>query len=185
MPVFLDLCSGLGGASEAFTQEGWTVIRIENNPQLEYVPFTRILDVLDWTDWIDLLPRCDVIWASPPCTEFSLADWRKDREDLQPDMSIVQACLDIIDYLKPRVWVLENVRGACRFFEPLIGKHQQVIGPFFLWGQFPRIPMPYDSPQHRKMDVRDPQKRALIPFEVSMQFARTLEQQWTLRRWYA
>lgn len=184
MPVFLDLCSGLGGASEAFTQEGWTVIRIENNPQLEYVPFTRILDVLDWVDWVDSLPRIDVIWASPPCTPFSTADGNVHDN---PDMSIVQACLDIIDFFKPRVWVLENVRGACRHFKPLIGPHQQVIGPFFLWGKFPRIAMPYDDYGFlfRKMDVRDPQKRALIPFELSIQFFRTLEQQWTLRRWYA
>ncbi len=183
MPVILDLCSGLGGASEAFTQEEWTVIRIENNPELEYVPHTRILDVLEWVDWIEEIPRCDVIWASPPCTEFSTADWRKDWDNFEPDMSIVQACLDIIDFLKPRVWVLENVRGACRFFEPLIGWHQQRIGPFFLWGQFPRITMPYGF-KHSKMDVRDPQLRAVIPFEISSEFLRVLEHQWTLRRWF-
>ncbi len=71
MPVILDLCSGLGGASEAFTHEEWTVIRIEINPELEYVPHTRILDVLEWTDWIEDIPRCDVIWASPPTAQSS------------------------------------------------------------------------------------------------------------------
>ncbi len=73
MPVILVLCSGLGGASEAFTHEEWTVIRIENNPELEYVPDTRILDVREWPNWIEDIPRCDVIWASPPCREFSRA----------------------------------------------------------------------------------------------------------------
>tara|TARA_Y100000310_G_C20461782_1_gene705722 strand:- start:312 stop:884 length:573 start_codon:yes stop_codon:yes gene_type:complete len=190
MPVFLDLCSGLGGASEAFTQQGWTVIRVENNPELEYVPHTRILDVLEWADWIDQLPRCDVIWASPPCTEFSTASSVPRSVRGEPDMSIVQACLDIIDYMKPRVWVLENVQGACRYFEPLIGWHQQRIGPFFLWGQFPRITMPFDFRYKKNMGGAESRKRtaqevACIPFEISLEFARVLEQQWTLRRWYA
>jgi site-specific DNA-cytosine methylase len=30
----LDICSGLGGASEAFIDAGWEVTRLENNPLL-------------------------------------------------------------------------------------------------------------------------------------------------------
>ena len=39
----LDLCSGLGGASEAFVNHPhWEVIRIENNELLADVPHTRL-----------------------------------------------------------------------------------------------------------------------------------------------
>ncbi len=196
MPVILDLCSGLGGASEAFTLEEWTVIRIENNPELEYVPDTRILDVREWPNWIEDIPRCDVIWASPPCREFSRAydapAPRAERagEEFEPDMSIVQACLDIIDFMKPEIWTLENVIGAVPFISELIGEPSQKLGPFVLWGNHPHIHMPWDW-SHSKFDndswSTDPlraNKRALIPFEVSHQYAHTLEQQWTLRRWF-
>ena len=71
--TILDLCSGLGGWTEAFVQGGWNVIRIENNPALQYVPFTMELDVLKWEEWIDDIPHPDVIVASPPCREFSTA----------------------------------------------------------------------------------------------------------------
>ena len=38
-PWVLDLCSGLGGASEAFVKDPyWDVVRIENNPELAHVP---------------------------------------------------------------------------------------------------------------------------------------------------
>lgn len=185
--VMWDLCSGLGGWSEAFVQAGWVVIRVEVNPALEYVPFTRIWDVKEWVDWIDDLPHPELVVASPPCTEFSTADWRKDRETLKPDMSIVRACLDIIDYIKPDYWVLENVKGACRYFIPIIGHHRQAIGnrqspQFYLWGNFPYISMK-PGWKHYKTDVRDPQKRAMIPFELSFQLVRTLEQQSKLTRW--
>ena len=38
----LDLCSGLGGFSEAFVAAGHEVLRIEHNPLLADVPHTKI-----------------------------------------------------------------------------------------------------------------------------------------------
>ena len=46
--LFIDLFSGLGGASEAFMRsESWDVVRIENNPELSFVPNTITQSVLD------------------------------------------------------------------------------------------------------------------------------------------
>ena len=53
LPVMIDLFSGLGGASEAFVRDGWTVIRIENNMLLSGVPHTRMLDISRWQEWLD------------------------------------------------------------------------------------------------------------------------------------
>lgn len=194
--VCLDLCSGLGGWSEAFVQQGWTVIRIENNPELAHIAFTRQLDVLEWADWIDDIPHPDVILCSPPCLEFSEAYAaprmvaKRTGQPFEPDMSIVQACLDIIDFFKPTYWVLENVRGAQEFFLPLIGGRRQKISSFYLWGNFPLVPMPQDF-EHRKMDhdtwSENPLRaniRAMIPFEVSFQMESTIREQWNLQRWY-
>lgn len=185
--VVWDLCSGLGGFSEAFAQSDWVVIRIEINKDLEYVPFTRIWDVKEWMDWIDDLPHPDLIVASPPCTEFSCADWRKDRATHEPDMSVVKACLDIIDYIKPTWWIMENVKGAVRYFIPLIGHHKQAIGnkqcpQFYLWGNFPFIHMK-PGWKHFKLDTRDPQQRALVPFEISFQLKRAIETHVRIDRW--
>lgn len=185
--VIWDLCSGLGGWTEAFAQSDWVVIRIESNPDLEYVPFTRIWDVKDWMDWIDDLPHPDLIVASPPCTEFSTAN-PVSRSDFDPDMSIVQACLDIIDYAKPTYWVLENVKGACPYIRKLIGHHRQFIGPFYLWGSFPYL----DDRRLRgyKKDIggkksreRTAQEVAMIPFEMSFQLKRSFENQMRIDRW--
>ena len=49
----LDLCSGLGGASEAFANHPhWEVVRIENNEEVGIIPHTRFLDVQHWLDWL-------------------------------------------------------------------------------------------------------------------------------------
>ncbi len=50
----------------------------------------------------------DVIWCSPPCTEYSKAKTRGER-DLEGADALVRKSFEIIDYLKPRVWIVENV----------------------------------------------------------------------------
>ncbi len=184
--VVWDLCSGLGGWTEAFVQDGWTVIRIEINEELDFVPYTAIWDVKDWMDWIDDYPHPDLVVASPPCQEFSLATG-KPIEGRTPDMTIVKACLDIIDYIKPQWWVLENVRGATSFFAPLIGHHKQALGTrghpkFFLWGNFPEIIMK-PGWTHSISDKHTPQERALIPFEISFQLLRAVKNHIRIDRW--
>ena len=78
----LDLCSGLGGFSEAFVNSGHEVLRIENNPLLQDVPHTDIIDIFDVRDLLEdvaienpdpFFHDIDLILFSPPCYEFSLA----------------------------------------------------------------------------------------------------------------
>ena len=137
-------------------------------------------------DWIDDLPHPDLVVASPPCQEFSLATGRP-VAGREPDMSIVRACLDIIDYIKPQWWLLENVRGATSFFKPVLGHHKQAIGTrghpkFFLWGNFPEIIMKPNF-THSISDKHTPQERALIPFELSFQLLRAIKTHIRIDRW--
>jgi len=194
--VFLDLCSGLGGASEAFVSaSNWKAIRIESNPALEDVPHTHILDVLQWTDWIDRFPHPEVIWASPPCREFSRAynapAPASEREGIEfvPDLSIVRACTEIIDYFKPKWFIVENVQGAIGAFESLLGQPTQRIGPFYLWGRFPNIAVDRDFLHTKSQEdvwSTDPlraNKKAKVPLEISTGLLRACEDQMTLQRW--
>ena len=186
--VVWDLCSGLGGWSEAFVQDEWTVIRIEINEDLAYIPFTLHANVKEYHDWINMLPKPDLILASPPCTEFSLAqNFHNGRPD-HPDMSILFACIDIIDLMKPKYWCIENVAGACRFFEPHLGKHTQRAGPFFLWGNFPYVALDPSWTHDKEDNVKGPRhlrpnQRGKIPFEISFKMLQGFKQQKTLEEY--
>jgi len=51
----------------------------------------------------------------PPCTEFSKANYRLGKfKDRRPDMTIVNACLRIIEESRPDYWILENPVGMLR-----------------------------------------------------------------------
>jgi len=195
MKVMWDLCSGLGGASEAMLSNGWKVTRIENNNELGYVPNTIICDVEAFALRVDELDTPDLIWASPPCNEWSdgfnskKCTMRRAGEEYIPNLDILKTCMKIISEANPSYWVIENVKGAQEFFNPILGKPTQVIDGIYLWGNFPRLAMPVNY-QHRKIskefDLNDKlraNKRAKIPFEVSLQLMRSIQEQTTLEDW--
>jgi hypothetical protein len=156
MKHMLDLYSGFGGASEAMVQDDtWSVLRIENNPLLGGVPFTVIDDVrnLQPHNYGHRFkagrnkPKITLIWASPPCRDFSSgynspkSTWCREHgiESYKPNMELLLAAIDIIEKVKPRFWVIENVVGSIRYFKEYLGEPRQIIGPYVLWGNFPML----------------------------------------------
>ena len=146
----LDLFSGLGGFSEAFVLAGDEVCRVENNPLLSEVPHTSMQSVLEVRDRLqeyasrgEPIREYDVLLAGPPCREFSLAYSsprsiaHRNGEEFEPDMTLLEATLDIIKITKPRVWVIENVVGSAEYFARAGLEVRQKHGPHQLYGNFP------------------------------------------------
>jgi hypothetical protein len=184
----LDLFSGLGGASQAFVEsDSWEVVRIDNNPAFADLQNTYIEDILELATMVESeelkMDHFDLIWASPPCLPFSLAysspksiALRAD-EEYEPDMSLIMATRDLIYAAKksnPKItWVVENVAGAVRHFEPIFGQPRQVVSSFHLWGNFPLLDIPRGW-RHSKYEEdtwsTDPlraNKRAKVPWTIS------------------
>ena len=65
-------------------------------------------NLLEWNYKVYDPGYFDVIWASPPCTEYSKAKTIGKR-NLELADSLVAKSFEIIDYYKPKIWILENV----------------------------------------------------------------------------
>ena len=83
-----------------------------------------VIDILDF-DVTKIPFKPDVIWASPPCTAFSVAaigkNWTKVGDDYLPKnpraelgLILVQKTLEIIEHFKPTYFFIENPRGMLR-----------------------------------------------------------------------
>src|SRR3990167_1895488 len=172
--LMLDICSGLEGASAAMQERGWEVVTIDNDPSFKP---TIIADARLWS-WNGRRP--DLVWCSPPCTEFAkfaMPCWYDPKELPDPDMNIVLGCKRIIDECQPRFWIIENVRGAAPFFAPLLGR-PRVYRPYFLWGYFPPLGRVGGwGAKTKKLSSSARAERAKIPYRLSLAIARAIELQ--------
>lgn len=201
LKVMWDLCSGLGGASEAFVQDGgWKVIRIENNPMMSGVEDTLCFEIDDdWSQWVDELiiehGVPELIWASPPCREFSDAyqapgpTAKRNGEEFEPCLDLIFTIQDILDRVRPRYFIVENVRGAIPYFDDIFGPYSQRISSFYLWGRFPALAID-PSFTHSKFDndtwSDDPlraNRRAYVPIDISRAVLKSVSTQTTLMDW--
>jgi len=65
---------------------------------------------------VEEIPSCDIIIGGPPCQEFSIA---KEKQDNHPnrtfDTSLVDWFLRVVEYIKPKYWIMENVPPVIDF----------------------------------------------------------------------
>lgn len=119
--------------------------------------------------------------CSPPCVEFSRESMPWCRTGAAPDMSIVLGCKRIIDECNPRYWVIENVRGAAKYFLPYFGEPAFRYGPFFLWGRFPPLGKPrFEMRKKESYGSKQRAERAKVPLALSLAVARAIESQGVL-----
>jgi site-specific DNA-cytosine methylase len=172
--VMLDLFAGLGGASAAMRRRGWTVISVEADP--DFGP-TIVADLMNWKPARDF-PQIDLLWASPPCTEFSRESMPWCRTGREPSVDLVHASLRLVELLKPRYWVLENVKGSIKYINPILGKWSAHIGALFLWGEHPEMVYPKLTGHKQQYDgsKRGTARRSQVPYEISRAFAVAVEQ---------
>jgi len=170
----LDLFSGLGGASQAMKERGWDVITVDVNPDFNPDICTDI------STYHYEGPTPDLIWASPPCIEFSKASlpksWACNRVPAVPDVTLMLAAKRIIEEVDPQWWVIENVRGAVKYFKPFLGNYQKKSGSRYLWGNFPIFDCDPGYGKWRLQPTKDRSAiRSLIPRQVSVALAKAIE----------
>ena len=101
MPKLLELFSGTKSVGKVAEQLGFDVVSLDlRNADIN-------CDILHWDYTIFTPGTFDVVWASPPWTEYSRAKTVGVR-NIDYANEIVLKTLDIIRYLQPTYFIIEN-----------------------------------------------------------------------------
>ena len=152
MLVF-DFFAGTGSSTQAFADAGHTVITFELDPDFEVTETVDIME-LRADELVAKYGRPDFVWASPPCTAFSVASighhWEiggiPKTEAARYNQLLVAKAHELIQQLQPtHGWLIENPRGMLRKLDVVAGLTRRTITycqygdtrqkPTDLWGE--------------------------------------------------
>jgi site-specific DNA-cytosine methylase len=136
--LIFDFFSGTGSSTQAFKEAGHTVISFELDQKFQA---TENVDIMSLTSYylLSTYGRPDFIWASPPCTAFSVASighhWTGGKGAYLPKTSeasfnqeLVAHTRKLIEELNPyKGYLIENPRGMLRKLPPVQGLPRQTI----------------------------------------------------------
>lgn len=117
----LELFAGSRSIGKAAEKLGMTVF---SSDLMAFDGINYPVDVLEF-DVTQVPFQPDIIWASPPCTSFSVASighhWTGGKNAYIPKtegailgLKLVKKTLEIINHFKPTYWFIENPRGVLR-----------------------------------------------------------------------
>lgn len=156
--LIFDFFSGTGSSTQAFAEAGDQVISFELDPQFSA---TENVDILSLTPeyLVATYGQPDFIWASPPCTAFSVASipfhWISGGSNPQPkselainNQRLVAQARMLVEAIRPKYgYLIENPRGMLRKLSVVDGLPRQTITycqygddrmkPTDLWGFVP------------------------------------------------
>lgn len=200
--LIFDFFAGTGSSTQAFEDAGHTVIKVELDEYFD--AHERDIMALSSEYLLTKYGQPDFIWASPPCTAFSIAavghHWNKDRtpktEAASFNQLLVAKTLQLINELKPKAWLMENPRGMLRKLPVVEGLNRRTITycqygdtrmkPTDLWGEIdwsPRAMCKNGDPCHEAaprgsrtgtQGLKGAKDRSRVPYELSQEIATRL-----------
>ena len=114
----LELFSGTGSIGKVCKEIGWNVVSLDIDTRADIV-----CDILAWDYKSYPKDAFSMIWASPPCDNYSILNYsnigrklKKDgiftleklKDNMKEPDKLVQKTLEIIEYFNPEVWFIEN-----------------------------------------------------------------------------
>ena len=126
----LELFAGSRSFSKCAERRGHITFTID---KVSFPGIDLVADIMKLKE-SDIPFKPHIIWASPPCTYFSVSSigkhWRKNNEprtkEAESGVLLIKRTLKIIERLNPKYWIIENPRGKLRTLDIIPGIRRTV-----------------------------------------------------------
>lgn len=136
--IILELFAGSRSIGKAAEAAGHTVIScdIEQFGDIDIVGDILEIHIAKYSVYPKLISsQIDCIWASPPCTTFSVASigthWGENKipktKEAIIGLEILRKTLEIIKVINPKYYFIENPRGMMRKMPEMSGLHRSTV----------------------------------------------------------
>ena len=162
MKKMIDLFAGCGGLSLGMEQAGFTTVfanEINENLFQTYL-FNRNLaedsyftgDIIELnkniTQYQSKFSDIDLVCGGPPCQGFSMANRQRILDD--PRNSLYKAFLEFLKHVKPKFFVMENVKGMSKKIEEIGTDFKQYLGEEYTFSHSVLNAKDFGIPQNRE-----------------------------------
>jgi DNA (cytosine-5)-methyltransferase 1 len=114
--TFIEVCAGGGGLSSGLIKAGFTPLLLNDNNgdccktlKKNHPDANVVLGSMESIDYSKYVDKVDLLTGGVPCQSFSQAGLRKGLDDPRGDLMI--KFIDILNLVKPKVFMIENVKG--------------------------------------------------------------------------
>ncbi len=114
--TFIEVCAGGGGLSSGLIKSGFTPVLLNDNNsdccktlKHNHPDVNVVCASMDKIDYSPFIGNVDLLTGGVPCQSFSHAGLRKGLDDPRGDLMLT--FIDILNLIKPKVFMIENVKG--------------------------------------------------------------------------
>ena len=131
----LELFSGTHSFGKCAEALGHNVISLDIDGRA-----TITKDILEWDYTIYPKDYFDIIWASPPCNEYSCMNYCRPEKvcDIEGSDKLVLKTLEIINYFNPELWYIENPQTSLLKSRPFMKDIPYVDVDYCMFGWYIR-----------------------------------------------
>ena len=176
--LLVDLFAGCGGLSTGMEQAGFTPWFVNEivptfcntykcNHKLPYSHY-YVGDInqlnKDIAKFQDILSDISIVCGGPPCQGFSTANRQRIIDD--PRNNLYKAYLQFLSVVRPKFFVMENVRGMANKIEEIKQNFREYLGEEYQFDAAVLQAQDFGVPQNRKRLIMIGNRMGINPAEI-------------------